>query len=319
MNPNENLHLRRPHGIGGSDVAALLGLSPYKSPVQLWAEKVGHPGFEHAQGIHLRLGQHLEPFVAAEYERATGLVAKVHPDPIFHAEHPFFFAHVDRLIQTDPACTNRVGGLTLADTVLECKTSGAFNKGDWGEAHTDQVPTPYMLQCAWYMALTQCNRADVAVLIGNQDFRLYRLHRNMELESAMLDHAKRFWEECVLGGVPPTPKSTLDASILYPLHKPGMRVHASTEVIEAVDRLRSCQQQMKVLEVEMERLKSRVMSCMTDAEELVDGERVIATWKCTKPARRLDAQALRVAHPEIAERFMVSNAVSRRFIVKDSV
>ena len=221
MNPNENLHLRRPHGIGGSDVAALLGLSPYKSPVQLWAEKVGHPGFEHAQGIHLRLGQHLEPFVAAEYERSTGLVAKVHPDPIFHAEHPFFFAHVDRLVQTDPACTNRVGGVTLADTVLGCKTSGAFNKGEWGEAHTDQVPTPYMLQCAWYMALTHCDRANVAVLIGNNDFRVYHLHRNSELESAIFDHAKRFWSECVVAGVPPAPKSALDASILYPFSRPG--------------------------------------------------------------------------------------------------
>jgi len=319
MNLNEHKHLNRPHGIGGSDVAALLGLSPYKSPVQLWAEKVGHPGFEHAQGIHLRLGQHLEPFVAAEYERATGLVAKVHPDPIFHAEHPFFFAHVDRLVQTDPACTNRVGGVTLADTVLECKTSGAFNKGEWGEAHTDQVPTPYMLQCAWYMALTHCDRANVAVLIGNNDFRVYHLHRNSELESAIFDHAKRFWSECVVAGVPPAPKSALDASILYPFSRPGAQVDAGIDAADAVGRMRSCQREMKNLEAEMEKLRSCVMSAMGEAEELVSGGRVLATWRCTKPARRLDVQALRLAHPDLAETFTVSGAVARRFVVKEAV
>ncbi len=73
MNETEHKSKARPHGIGGSDIAALLGLSPYKTALQLWAEKVGHPGALQPQGIHLRFGQHLEPFVASEYEQATGL------------------------------------------------------------------------------------------------------------------------------------------------------------------------------------------------------------------------------------------------------
>ena len=74
----------RPIGIGGSDIAALLGLSPYKTPLELWAEKVGHPGLKASQGIHLRFGQHVEPFIAKEYERSTGLVTHVHPETITH-------------------------------------------------------------------------------------------------------------------------------------------------------------------------------------------------------------------------------------------
>lgn len=70
---------KRPHGIGGSDIAALLDLSPYKTPLELWAEKVGHPGIKESQGIHLRFGQHVEPFIAKEYERSTGLVTHVYP------------------------------------------------------------------------------------------------------------------------------------------------------------------------------------------------------------------------------------------------
>ena len=70
---NRNMHhqknIQRPYGIGGSDIAALLGLSPYKTPLELWAEKVGHPGIKESQGMHFRFGQHVEPFIAKEYER----------------------------------------------------------------------------------------------------------------------------------------------------------------------------------------------------------------------------------------------------------
>jgi hypothetical protein len=58
---------------------------------------------------------------------------------------------------------------------------------------------------------------------------------------------------------------------------------------------------------------------MGEAEELVSGGRVLATWRCTKPARRLDVQALRLAHPDLAETFTVSGAVARRFVVKEAV
>ena len=318
MKPTHIQHLSRPHGIGGSDVAALLGLSPFKSPVQLWAEKTSHAGTASSEALHLRLGHHLEPFVVAEYERATGLVAQCHQEPIFHKEHRYFFAHVDRLVQSNPSSNHKVDGITLADTVLECKSTSAFNKDEWGEAYTDQVPTHYMLQCAWYMALTQCMQTDVAVLIGNQDFRIFRIYRNHDLEAAMLEHAKRFWQRCVLEGIPPAPKSPADASIIYPASKTGVRVHANDEAIKNIERLRELQQQMKELDQEMEHLKSLVMSAMGDSEELAAGERLLATWKSTKPVKRLDTQALRAAHPDIAKAFTVESEGSRRFVVKEA-
>ncbi len=73
VNHQNQLIFSRPHGLGGTDIAAVLGLSPFKTPLQLWAEKVGHSSFEQKDALHLRYGQHLEPFVAAEYELMTGL------------------------------------------------------------------------------------------------------------------------------------------------------------------------------------------------------------------------------------------------------
>ena len=56
----------RSSGLGGSDIAAIVGLSPYRSPLDVWAEKVGHPSVISKDSLHLRFGTHLEPFVASE-------------------------------------------------------------------------------------------------------------------------------------------------------------------------------------------------------------------------------------------------------------
>ena len=98
----------RHQGLGGSDVAAAFGLSPFKSPVQLWAEKrqlLKHQA--DPQGLHLRLGHHLEPFIAKEFERDTGLITHHHLQAFVHPDFPMFFGHIDRFI-TEPGRTHRV-------------------------------------------------------------------------------------------------------------------------------------------------------------------------------------------------------------------
>jgi predicted phage-related endonuclease len=168
------------------------------------------------------------------------------------------------------------------------------------------------------MALTNCDRADVAVLIGNQEFRIYRIYRNAQLESLVLEQAKRFWDICVIGGEPPNTKSTQDANIIHPFSKKGAKVVASPEIAEVVDRIKICQREIKKLDLEMESLKAQVMSTMAEGEELTLEDKVIATWKSTKPAKRLDAQSLKLAHPDIAQAFTVIGVESRRFVIKDT-
>ena len=129
--------LSRPQGIGGTDIAAILGLSPYKTPLQLWEEKVGEPNLAQRDAIHLRFGQHLEPFVASEYERVTGLHTSMPSDPIFHSEHGFMFASIDRLVMREPVTTSLAPQRKDVDRLLECKTSSVFSRQDWGEPGTD--------------------------------------------------------------------------------------------------------------------------------------------------------------------------------------
>ena len=131
----------RPLGLGGTDIGAILGLSPYKTPLELWSELVSGEQPANRDLIHLRFGQHAESFIASEYERATGLFTAQHPPTLFHKKHGFMFGHVDRFVLELPDTPAVVDGTITANKLLECKTSSAFSKNDW----VSQALTKYHL------------------------------------------------------------------------------------------------------------------------------------------------------------------------------
>jgi putative phage-type endonuclease len=164
---NQDFSVDRTKYIGGSDIGAILGLSPYKSPLEVWLEKTGKK-INQADSLPLRFGSFAEEFVASEYSRSTGFEL-IHNESIYiHPEHSFMSAHIDRFILGS-------GGDQPPTKILECKTANSFSTGNWGEAGTDQVPMSYLCQCIWYLAITQIKRADLAVLFGNSDFRIYQI------------------------------------------------------------------------------------------------------------------------------------------------
>ena len=85
----------RPLGLGGTDIGAILGLSPYKTPLELWSELVSGEQPANRDLIHLRFGQHAESFIASEYERATDLFTAIHSPTLFHKKHGFMFLKFD--------------------------------------------------------------------------------------------------------------------------------------------------------------------------------------------------------------------------------
>ncbi len=100
----------RPWGIGGSDIGALLGLSPYRCAVDVWLEKVNTDGGAVPRSaLPMRLGNFLEPFVVEEYERLTSNRTRRQEAALHHPEYTELFGHVDRIAtrncQTDKSPT----------------------------------------------------------------------------------------------------------------------------------------------------------------------------------------------------------------------
>ena len=168
------------------------------------------------------------------------------------------------------------------------------------------------------MAITECQSADLAVLIGNSDFRVYTIERDMELEGLILSHAQHFWHEHVLGKKPPEPISVQDASILFPKEAPNSSVLANEEILQSITAYRQACIQSQTLSEECEKLKLEILNYMGHAEKLTLGSKTLATWKCAKSSTRIDTKALAQARPDIASEFSTTVIGSRRFLLKDA-
>ncbi len=176
---------RRQQGIGGSDVAATLGLSPWKSPRELYEEKRG--GVEIVEPSEpMRWGTLLEPVIRQEYAERTGRTVRVPTEPLVHPTHAFMCANPD--------------GLTNDDRVLEVKC--ARNAYGWGEPGSDAIPQHYLLQVQHYLIVAELPVADVAVLIGGCEYRQYEVPADPELQEMLIEGEREFWR-AVEAGTPP--------------------------------------------------------------------------------------------------------------------
>lgn len=189
MLTNEQLEARK-SGIGGSDMAAIMGMSPWKTATEVYYEKRGEIEEENiAEKEVVIFGNLLEDVVAGEYARRNSVKVERRNDMFKHKEYPFMLANIDR----------KVVGVKKG---LECKTGDKYTTRNWGEAGTDEVPDYYLIQAAHYMEVLDYPEWDMAVVLGGNDYRDYHLDRNKQLGELLVESAIRFWEQ-VTNGIPP--------------------------------------------------------------------------------------------------------------------
>jgi putative phage-type endonuclease len=204
-------HKARAKGLGGSEIAAAMGLSPFESPFSLWHRKAGNVGpVEETPEMHW--GKMLEPAVAAE----------------FLARHPEFsdegvtgtFHHVDRAWQI--ANPDRLlfrllnGGDVDFECPLEIKTSPFGD--NWGDDGTDEVPPHVRCQSIHYGDVFGAYRAHVACLIGGHDYREYLLTWD-EAEAELLRvRGRQFLDTLAAGEQPDIDEHSATYQALRELH-----------------------------------------------------------------------------------------------------
>lgn len=287
----------RRHGIGGSDAGAVLGLNPYRTPLDVYLEKRGEtepPDLSDNAAVHW--GERLEDLVADEYQRRTGARVQRRNPTLHHPEHDFMLAHVDRMVVGE-------------SKILECKTAGAFMAPKWGEdgmtiadAATEAVPASYVAQIHHYMVVLGVDLADLAVLIGGRDFRIYHFERDQDFTDILVRAEAEFWRGHVEAGMPPAPATIDDIRALYPTDD-GSTLTADSALLDTVSQLRACKESIKVVGARKEELELELKAAMGNASVLLDAEGgTLCTWKA-QTANRLDTKALRAAHPDLAGEF----------------
>lgn len=293
----------RQSGLGGSEVAAVLGLSPYKTPYQVWLDKkaqevndsTSEPAF---------WGTVLEEPIAQVFSQRSGLKIQRVNQMMRHVDHSFALANIDRAIVNPDIAGNvrfKSGALTT-DQILEVKTASAYLKKMWG-TEDDHVPDYYMTQCQWYLGITGVELCHLAVLIGGQEYRHYKITRDDELITMLLDTGKYFWETYVESNVEPDPQTLNDCALRWSTHSNGRIIEADNELIDIINQYRGKQSIIKNEESLLEDLKFQIVKTMEDAEAIVgqDGKTIL-TYK-GQTANRIDSKAFRAAHPDLADQF----------------
>ena len=203
------LEVRRT-GIGSSDAATAVGLNPYQSQLELWMQKTGKadllPAIDPNDDTSpMFWGTLLEPIVAAHYTKRTGNKVRRVNAVLQHPKHPWMLANVDREV---------VGASEVQ--ILECKTAGIHGARLW----KDGVPEYVQLQVMHQLAVTGHKAADVAVLIGGQELRIFRIERDEALIARLIEMEHAFWQ-LVESNTPPAGDGSDSAEKALRLNRPG--------------------------------------------------------------------------------------------------
>lgn len=291
---NEEWREERRKGIGGSDVAAIMGLSAYKSPFQVYVEKTEGLSDDISDKPSVYWGNVLEPVVADEYARRHPETEVIVPDFMLRSkDRPWAQASLDRVI-VDPE---------LGTGVLEIKTAGFMRSCDWDE----YVPIYYLTQVAHYMSVTGCGFADVAVLIGGQDYREFRVMRDQDDIETVNRAVDRFWEDNVLARVPPSIGPS-DSGTIFSMHKTddGEMVESET-VPSALSRYLRAKSRRDMADEEMRECSAELRDIIGDHKGIRCPSGTM-TWRRTE-VNRIDTKALAKDRPDIVEEY--TSKVSR--------
>ena len=177
-------HAARANGIGGSEIAAVVGLSPHESRFSLWHRKKGLVG-PVEENPQMRWGKKHEPTICAEF-------AELHPEWIVHisgtyaaAGRAWQIANPDRLLyrpETDEPFA-----------LLEAKT--ARDDEGWGKEGTGEIPVHYRAQCLWYLDVLGLPVCHLAVLIAGADYREYLVEYDPDEARILREAGARFMDD----------------------------------------------------------------------------------------------------------------------------
>lgn len=305
--PREDWLEVRKSGIGGSDAAAAVGLSPYQSMLELWLVKTGRdanlpkPDPEDTTEP-VFWGTILEPIVAASYTKQTGNRVRRVNAVLQHPTIPFMLANVDREI---------VGNRDVQ--LLECKTAGEFGARLWRNG----VPEYVQIQVQHQLAVTGKQAAEVAVLICGQKLDVHRIKRDDALIARLAELEAAFWRYVETDTPPPADGSeSADRALrcLYPGAGGTVDFTDDRRLSSAFADLIALRADIEARQQVEAQLKQTIQQAMAEADR-AEFETGSVSFKRSKDGTGVDLKRLLADHPHLAAQYATTKPGSRRFLV----
>lgn len=291
----------RKNGIGGSDVSALLGISKWKSALEVWLDKTGQAEDLDVDNEAMEWGRIMEPVIRSHFQSVTGKKVVEVKAIMQHTEYPFMLADIDGLTEDDQG----------NPAVLEIKIASEYKRSEWEE----DIPTYYQTQIQHYLCVAGLAKAYVAVLIGGNSFRLYEVDADAEVQRMLIAVEADFWNKVITNTRPEMDGSDAAKELLDKTYQGGIK-----ETVSLPDDARVYIEQYFEASVEEDNAKAKKQEASNKIKELMGdhnkascGEHTVS-WTPVS-SERLDTKALKAEQPDIYMKY-IKNSSSRRFTIK---
>lgn len=278
----------RARGIGGSEIASVAGVDPYRGPLDVWLRKTGRVA-DVAPSHHAERGTYIGPALTEWYAARTGRTVShrgAHEQTLVCESSPIVIATPDGLVHS-------AGRGSKVVAVLEVKAPDWRAAHLWGEPGTDEIPDHYHPQVQWEMAAAGVDSAEVAALLSG-DLAIYSVSFDGELFAALLEAAERFWRDYVTPDkAPPSDGGETAREWLLQQHPRAVRdvLQGCAKDAAAMRELATVKASIKDLEEREGKLRHQLMAVIGDHEGLVC-EAVKVSWRNNKDSQRTDWEAL---------------------------
>lgn len=293
---------RKKNGIGGSEIAAIMGVHPYKTAIDVYLSKV-EEGNETVNNIPMRTGVLLEPLVAEIFSEETG--AEIIPPPEIglyeiysDKDHPYILGSPDRKFKVN----NELG-------ILECKTTSI---------NYDEVPPYWFTQLMWYLGIVNVELGAVAWLKNNREFKSTQYIFDKDQFDFMCEVAQRFWEDNVLQRIPPeiSVHNKYEVTKIYKSHVKGKTIEATPDLKSELITLAKFKEVIKIIQTKTDDIEANIKLILKDGEAIVEGDNELVTWRKSADSTKFDVELFKQDNPALYKKYLKTNPASRRFMLK---
>lgn len=245
----EQMAKERRNWIGASDAGAILGLSRYQSPYDIWLQKTGQLEDSKISDA-ADAGNRFESGVLDDAEEKLGKLERN--------------LHVKAAALSFPMASNLDARVVADGRPVEAKTAGLFGPltADWDEDSLDGIPEFYHAQCQAHLLITDRDLCHVPAFLGGVGFRLFRIPRNEDFIKIIIDRCAAFWE-CVQSGNPPAFALPSYDVIRRVKRSPGKTISVP---VELVAQWRAAKDLEKAAKERAEQTAAILLAAMKDAE-----------------------------------------------------
>jgi putative phage-type endonuclease len=287
-------------GLGGSDVSAVLGLSRWKTPLDVYNEKVN--GVKVVENAKMRAGKKLEDIIADWWMEETGIKLLRDNKIRIHPEHDFLIANLDRVIVKSNGNGNGI---------FEAKNTTTYAKKLWGGEISDDA----FCQTQHYFDVTKWIWGNLAALVDGWDFNRYHIQPDKEFIEMKNEVLIKFWNHNILSKIPPEP-STEDDLKKYCKSEKGKTIELVGENYKTLEDLKLLKEREKELKKTIDEKALSIKLVMKESTIATYAGKTVATFNQNKPSKKFNENRYELENPDIYDSYCEEKEGARVFLLK---